>query len=103
MSKQTVRVKEATANGRPVGSLQTVNVSGTAATTSALPVGAEFALWSVDGATVRVRFDGTNPTAAVGLQLNDGASGTWSKELWEAARFILKSGSAATVYMQPMG
>ena len=50
--------------------------------------------WTVDGANVRVTFDGSTPTTSVGHYIADGDSGIWRKETAEAAKVIAASGTA---------
>ena len=57
-------------------------------------------LYAVEGADVRVRFDGTEPSATVGLPLKDGSTGTMSHALWQAAKWIAQSGTGKIWYTE---
>ena len=59
-------------------------------------------LVSVSTQAIRVRFDGTAPTATVGHALPTGYIDVWSKELAEAALFIRSGGSDGKVDGQPL-
>lgn len=54
---------------------------------------AEYVYWSVEGNAVRVKFDGTAPTATDGIYLIVGSVGYWDIETAKAARFI-RAGAA---------
>jgi len=69
--------------------------AATAVSIAALDVDTTHAMLSVDGAAVRIRFDGTAPVAATGLLIASGTSGfIWRKEMIEAAKLISVTGTA---------
>ena len=59
-------------------------------------------LVSVSMEPVRVRFDGTPPTALIGHKLEAGYIAVWSKELAEDALFIREGKFNASVDGQPL-
>lgn len=58
----------------------------------------QYAIIQAQGADVRVRFDGTAPTASVGLLLLAGEPLEWSIGRVKAARFIRSSSTDAVIY-----
>ena len=56
----------------------------------------------VQGAAVRVRFDGTAPTTSAGFILPDAFSATWSRARLKAAKFIRDDSTDATVRIGPV-
>jgi hypothetical protein len=58
--------------------------------------------WTVDGADVRVRFDGTDPDANTGHLLRDGSSGTWHKTTAKAAKLIRTASTDALFFASKM-
>lgn len=57
-------------------------------------------LWSLEGADVRVTFDGSDPVAgANGHLFLDGATGVWRVELAQAARFTRNAGVNAAIHV----
>ena len=54
---------------------------------------ARMVYFGVSGGALRVRFDGTAPTAAVGILLSDGGVGTWSAGAWRAAKVVAADGT----------
>ena len=62
------------ANTRTCVGRQTISVTTGAVSTLTVPAGANAALIQADGSSVSITLDGTtNPTASVGLRLDDGA------------------------------
>ena len=65
-------------------------------TAAALPTpdaACQAVLWSVDGGTVRVWFNGDTPTAAEGHLISDKTGGVWSAALVRGAKLIAASGT----------
>lgn len=79
-------------------------VSNTAVGFAALPNSSApgYALIRVEGARVRYRDDGSDPTAAEGIPLNDGDSFHYNGPL-SAIKFIRRDSTDATLYITYYG
>lgn len=66
---------------------------GTSANSLSIPRGVNGCWLQAQGANVRWRADGTNPTASVGMILYDGADPIWFSEGMSKLRFIAVSGT----------
>jgi hypothetical protein len=73
-----------------------------AAVTMNVPATATHVLYTISGAPVRMRLDGTAPDANTGLYLGIGASGMLRREAALAAKFIRATGSDGALDAQPM-
>ena len=73
----------------------TVTTSATDFLSSALDSQTTHVLWSVDGADIRVSYDGVNPTATVGHKVADASSSTWNREFAQQAKVIRDTGATA--------
>jgi len=95
--------------GTPVASQSTaVSTAAVAATGyTATPGGTthvQLVTFDVQGADVRVRWDGTDPTATVGHYLQAGSSYTWQASMYNAAKFIRDTSATqdATIFASPL-
>lgn len=79
------------AGSTPLGYQQITSLS--AATGFTIPTGATIALVTVETQAVRVRDDGTNPTASVGFPINVGSVVLFNTSL-SAVKFIEQTPSA---------
>lgn len=80
-------------------------VSGTAENVVnwTLATDTEHVFVQVNGATVRVTFDGsTTPTASVGFRMTDGSSAYWTKTLASKAQAIREGSTDAVLEMQEL-
>lgn len=73
------------------------------ATIYAVP-GVDMVALDIQGQTVRVRWDGTDPTSTVGHILYAGQAYTWATNQFNASKFIrISTASAdATIFASPM-
>lgn len=85
------------------GVYKSQSVSGTAASLdlSGCPTGTRVVSVTVEGASVRVRMDGTDPTASVGVPIPIGSSLDWSLSMAQAVKVIAQSGTA-TLHIAPL-
>jgi len=99
--------KRSLASGSPVAS-QSLSVSTTAVAPTGYTAstagfgGVQLVTFDVQGATVRARWDGTDPTASVGHVLSSGASYTWDVSQFNACKFIRQDATNATIFSSPM-
>lgn len=73
-------------------------LSVASATALTVPAGAIQAIVQADGADVRMRLDGTNPTTTVGFLIKNGTTQTLSAADATAAKFIGTSASVNVIY-----
>lgn len=66
--------------------------------------GVNFVTFDVQVSNVRVRFDGTDPTATVGTILYVGTNYTWNVDLFNNAKFIrdTSASSDAIIFAHPL-
>jgi hypothetical protein len=104
MSHRNVRVTNLDVALRPVAGAadNVLAVSTGAVKAAALADATRHVLYGVEG-DVRVKFDGTAPTASVGIWIRDGSTGTMSREMFAAAQWISKTGSAASLSYAQLG
>lgn len=99
------RLGPAVDDGTPVAA-KSVTVSTAAvliAATNTFPAkSVQFVLVEVQADKVRVRFDGTSPTASVGHELAATYREVWSAARWNSARFIRSGAADATVFASPL-
>lgn len=76
--------------------MRTLSVTGTSTNflATALNANTTHVYWTLADADVRLRLDGTAPTASVGHLFNDGNSGIWSAAWAQNAKVIAVSGTA---------
>lgn len=70
-----------------------ISMSGSTVYSLTLPAGARKAIVNAEVANVRLRMDGTDPTASVGEIIASGSSRELRDDELSAARFIAVSGS----------
>ena len=80
---------------------QTVSGTAVALDLSGCPAGTRVVSVTVEGAAVRVRSDGTNPTASVGVPIPVGSSLDWSLSMASAVKIIAQAGTA-TLHITPL-
>lgn len=102
MSNRNVAVVNLEATLVPAGTMESVTVSTTAVGIAALPAKATHAELQFEGDDVRIRFDGTAPTASVGPLFTDGTRVVWSRRRAEAAQMIRNALTDVTVYVHPL-
>lgn len=101
--------RRAIASGNPVAA-KSLTVPVTAVTTVAFTNavagggGVNFVTFDVQVSNVRVRFDGTAPTATVGTLLYVGTNYTWNVDLYNNAQFIrdTSASSDAILFIHPL-
>jgi hypothetical protein len=66
--------------------------------------GVNFVTLDIQTSNVRVRFDGTAPTATVGTLLYVGTNYTWNVDLYNNAKFIRDTSASAdaTIFAHPL-
>jgi len=104
MGISSVRIMNRLSQAKPSG----VNDEGLTISTSAVgfvdaPVSAPYVFITIDGADVRVTFDGSDPTTSNGHFLGDGYAELWSRELFNAAQFIRDAAADAYGHATSMG
>jgi hypothetical protein len=67
--------------------MQKLSMDNTVKELAALDTNTTHVFYTVEAGTVRVTFDGTTPSASNGHLLAQNASGFWTKETAEAAKF----------------
>jgi hypothetical protein len=95
----------ARASGSAVASQSlTVSTAAVAFATAYDAVSVQFVTFDVQDNTVRVRWDGTDPTSTVGHILYAGQPYTWSTSMFNAAKFIrISTASAdAIIFASPL-
>lgn len=100
--------KRALASGTAVAS-QSVAVSTSAVGPTAFTVagsgtagGGMLVTFDIQAATVRCRWDGTNPTASVGHALAAGSAYTWNVDQFNNAKFIRQDSTDAVIFASLM-
>ena len=68
---------------------------------SGCPAATRFVAITVEGGALRIRIDGTDPTAAVGSPVPAGSSFDWTFGMASVARVVAQSG-AVTVHIVPL-
>jgi hypothetical protein len=80
----------------PVNGSTAIAITGSAAVATladeTIDDNAQYFSWSIENGDGHMRFDGTAPTATVGLLLPDGSNGTMSLSQWRAAKIYLPTG-----------
>lgn len=95
-------------NGTAVASQSTTVSSAAVAATgfTATPAvdGVDLVILDIQANSVRVRFDGTDPSGTVGHILAAGTNYTWAAQLYNVAKFIrISTASAdATIFATPL-
>lgn len=94
---RNVGVVNNAANMIPVAGSSNVTVAVTSSAQVVISVDLDSStqalMWTVDGGTARVWFNGDDPTASAGLLLTDGSAGTWSRRTAEKAKIIIATSS----------
>jgi len=81
--------------------MQQTTVTGAASTLTSMTGSPTHVLVTVEGASCRIRFDGTDPTASVGHFFEVGASAVWSAQTYAAAKAIRTGAVDATIFASP--
>ena len=87
---------------RNLGGFQSLTV-GAVVTSLTLPAGANYAILNTDGAALRYRDDGTDPTADVGHLMEDGESILICGTSLARFRMIADTATSATVQVSYYG
>lgn len=82
--------------------MRTLAISDSAVSFGAFNASTEVVLITIAAADVRVRFDGTDPTALIGHLVEDGAWLVWTPAMASAAKFIRATGTDAEIYYSEM-
>ena len=69
---------------------------------AALDVGTSHILWTSEDANFRVTFDGSEPSVTNGHVITANSTGTWTREMAEAAKFLSTTGTNAIFYASQM-
>jgi len=97
----TVRNLSTAMEPNPDGSYHKLAVSSSVVSLESLNVKTRGIKWVLEGANVRVTFDGSDPVAGShGFLLQDKSTYDWSKALAQAAKFVREGGSDATFHAQ---
>jgi len=104
MSRKSVYVKGLDTEMIPSGEAGAALTVADSAVALALTLGypTTHVYWTVDGADIRVRFDGTDPDANTGHLLRDGSSGMWHRNLAKAAKMIRTAATSAQFFATPV-
>lgn len=98
---QTMFRERITATGKPI-STETLSVSTTAVRLASIPSGANYALITVEGDSVRYWLDGTAPTVSEGMKRVDGDTIDLASEL-DISGFKVISAGTSTLQVQYFG
>lgn len=82
--------------------MQSLDVSDSVVGFAAFDDATTVILWSVEGADVRVRFDGTGPDGDTGHLFENGAFGIWPIALAKSAKFIRDTSVDAVISASQM-
>ncbi|MDH3834629.1 MAG: hypothetical protein OES34_10805 [Nitrosopumilus sp.] len=105
MGISSVRVMNRLSQAKPATDLsdEGLTISSSAVAFADVAAAAPYVYVTIDGADVRCTFDGSAPTGANGHFLGDGYQDLWSRELFNASRFIRDAAVDAYGHATPMG